>query len=107
MDLVIVEPAFVKLKEAQMTKHSDKVQDCWSCLNIRRDVYHSVAVINIFCVEKQPKQCWNDDTETYKHGHRSAVLSTDLWWKLFTDNRWAEAYVRAKPNAGYCSLCKK
>jgi hypothetical protein len=89
MDLVNVEPACVKLKEAQVAEHSDKVQHCWPGLDIRRYVHHSVLLVWIFCVEKEPKHCWDHETANNKQTHRSAVPSTDLDRELFTDDRRA------------------
>ena len=89
MDLVNVEPACIIFEEEKVAKHSDKAQDCRSGLNISRDVYHSVPFIWIFCMEKYPKQCWDNATLTLKQINRAAESSTDFGWELFTDDHSA------------------
>jgi hypothetical protein len=90
MDLVNVEPDCVRPKEAQVANHSDKVQDCWCSLYIRRHVYHSVPFIWIISVEEQPKKCWDYGTLNQRQSYTRAQSRTKLGWELLTDDRWGQ-----------------
>ncbi len=52
MELVKIKPGCVVFETANMGNNSDQVVDRWPSLSVRRYVYHSVPVIDIFRVEK-------------------------------------------------------
>jgi hypothetical protein len=89
MELVKIIPGCVVFETANMGNNSDLVVDRWPSLSVRRYVYHSVPVIEIFGVEEQREGPTKSETYTHKDIYRIAVPRRLPGRELFADNRRA------------------